>query len=47
MLVKVLGEGEEDDVCPVNVRTIQGVELDRLKFQYYDGAKNDPLYVVE
>jgi hypothetical protein len=32
--------------CPVNVRTIDGVDLASLTLQNYDGAKNDPQYEV-
>lgn len=47
--MKLLGEGEEDDECPVNIRTlVDFVPLQRegLKMKFYDGAKNDPQYVV-
>ncbi len=46
VLVRVLGEGPEDDVCPINVRTIQGVDVERLKLKKYDGKSKDPVYVV-
>jgi hypothetical protein len=46
VLVKVLGKDEGDDICPLNARTINGIDLDQLKLKRYDGAKNDPQYVV-
>lgn len=44
VLVKVTDPKE--DVCPVNVRTINGIDLQTLTLQNYDGKKNDPQYVV-
>jgi hypothetical protein len=46
MVVRVLGDGEDDDICPVNVRTINGIQVDQLKPKKYDGRKNDPQYVL-
>ena len=46
VLVKVTNEQEEDPVMPINVRTIDGIDIDSLTFKYYDGAKEDPQYVV-
>ena len=49
-MVRVLDEKE--DVVPINVRTILGVggkdglQLEELQYQYYDGKKNDPQYTV-
>jgi hypothetical protein len=31
---------------PINVRTMDGVDLSSLIFIKYDGAKNDPQYKV-
>jgi hypothetical protein len=31
---------------PINVRTIDGIDLSSLTLQNYDGAKNDPQYEV-
>ncbi len=47
--MKVLGEGKDDDACPVNVRTLVDfvpLQTEGLKMQFYDGAKNGPQYVV-
>ena len=44
MLVKVLEEGAED--MPINMRTVEGVDLGKLRLNMYDGAKNDPKYEV-
>ena len=46
VLVKVTNEGEEDPVMPINVRTIDGIDIDSLTLKYYDGAKEDPQYEV-
>ncbi len=46
MIVRVIGDDEENDVCPVNVRTIEGIQVDQLRFKKYDGRKNDPQYVL-
>ena len=35
VLVRPLGEGEND--TPINVRTLIGVDLSSLKYQYYNG----------
>jgi len=43
-MVRVLEEG--DAVCPVNVRTFQGVELETLKVKRYDGWNKGRPYVV-
>ena len=45
-MVKVLGKEEGDEICPINVRTINGIELDKVRLKIYDGAKNNPQYVV-
>ncbi|PMD54089.1 uncharacterized protein K444DRAFT_598507 [Hyaloscypha bicolor E] len=39
-------DGEEDPVMPINVRTMDGVDISTLTLQKYDGAKNDPKYEV-
>jgi hypothetical protein len=44
VLVRVLEEG--DPVCPVNVRTVQGVELAGLKRKMYNGWADGDEYVV-
>ena len=44
VLVRVLEEG--DPVCPVNVRTFQGVELAGLKRKMYDGWAQGKEYIV-
>jgi phage tail protein X len=31
---------------PINVRTIDGIDIDSLTLKYYDGAKEDPQYEV-
>jgi hypothetical protein len=46
MVVRVLGNGEDDDIYPVNVRTINGIRVDQLKLKKYNGRKNDPQYVL-
>jgi len=46
VLVKVTDEQEEDPVMPINVRTIDGIDIGSLKLKYYDGAKEDPQYEV-
>ena len=46
MVVRVLGSGEDDNVCPVNVRTINGIQVDQLKLKKYDGRMNNPQYVL-
>jgi len=35
-----------EDIMPVNVRTINGLDFDALKFNKYDGKNNDPQYQV-
>lgn len=45
MLVRVLEE-KEDVVMPINVRTIDGIDLSRSTLSNYDGAKNDPQYEI-
>jgi len=48
VLVHVLEKpkpGQEVEM-PINVRTIVGVDVGELQKQYYDGAKNKPLYDV-
>jgi hypothetical protein len=49
VLVKVLGDGEDKDVCPLNVRTLVDYpELKKkgLKIKAYDGKAKDPQYVI-
>jgi hypothetical protein len=46
VLVKVLSEGEGDDICPINVRTIRGIGVGKLRLRRYDGRGKDPQYVV-
>ncbi len=36
----------KEDLMPINVRTIDGFDLDTLTFKYYDGRSNDPQYSV-
>lgn len=44
--VQVLKEGE--DLMPLNLRTMMGgVNVRDLKVTKYDGAKNDPQYIVQ
>jgi len=31
---------------PINVRTMDGIDISTLTLQEYDGAKNDPKYEV-
>ena len=31
---------------PINVRTMDGIDISTLNLQKYDGAKNDPKYEV-
>jgi hypothetical protein len=40
--VHVLHEGE--DLMPLNVRTLVGIDLEKLKYKDYEGAKNKPIY---
>lgn len=40
--VQVLQEGE--DLMPLNVRTIDGVDLDKLRYKLYDGVSEKPVY---
>ncbi|KAE9370795.1 hypothetical protein N431DRAFT_510119 [Stipitochalara longipes BDJ] len=44
VLVKVMPETEPD--MPINVRTMDGIDISTLKMKYYDGAKNDPQYAI-
>ncbi|PMD46638.1 hypothetical protein L207DRAFT_577485 [Hyaloscypha variabilis F] len=44
VLVKVVPATETN--MPINVRTIDGIDIPSLKMIYYNGAKNDPQYVV-
>jgi hypothetical protein len=34
------------DIMPLNVRTVNGVDLEHLTLQKYDGRSNDPQYTV-
>lgn len=45
MLVQVTVEGEDD--VPLNVRTIEGIDLEKLDLKYYDGAAAKPEYTVD
>jgi hypothetical protein len=36
----------KDDIMPLNVRTIDGIDLEALEFNYYDGKSADPQYAV-
>ena len=42
MCVQVLHEGE--DLMPLNVRTIDGIDLEKLSYKHYDGASEKPVY---
>lgn len=44
VLVKVTVPGE--DKVPLNVRTLQGVDLGALQLQEYNGWANEPNYAV-
>ena len=44
VVVHVTEPGE--DIMPLNVRTISGIDLDGLTLNRYDGRKNDPQYEV-
>jgi hypothetical protein len=44
VLVRVSDEAGEN--MPINVRTIDGIDLSSLTLKNYDGAKNDPQYEV-
>ena len=44
MIVKVTVPGE--DIMPLNVRTIESIDLDRLTYNKYDGKSNAPQYSV-
>lgn len=35
-----------EDIMPLNVRTIDGIDLESLQFQRYDGMSKDPPYLV-
>lgn len=48
-MVTVLGEGEDDVVCPVNVRTLvnfKELEKKGLKLKEYDESANNPQYTI-
>ena len=36
----------KDDIMPLNVRTINEIDLEGLMLQKYDGKSNDPQYAV-
>ena len=40
--VQVLHQGE--DLMPLNVRCFDGIELEKLRYKEYDGAKKKPGY---
>ena len=44
IIVKVNVPGEDD--MPLNIRTIEGIDLQDLEYQKYDGKSNDPQYSV-
>ena len=44
VLVRQLGEGEND--TPINVRTLIGVDLPSLKYQYYNGKDAGSPYEI-
>jgi len=49
VIVQILEEPREDMKpveMPINVRTIVGVQIDKLEKRYYDGQKALPLYDV-
>jgi hypothetical protein len=39
-------DGKDDPVMPMNVRTMDDIDISALTLQEYDGAKNDPKYEV-
>lgn len=43
-VVKVMVPGE--DIMPLNVRTIEGVDLQNLEYKKYDGRSNNPQYSI-
>lgn len=36
----------KEDIVPLNVRTIDGIDLDALELKYYDGKSAGPQYTV-
>ena len=44
VVVKATNPG--DDVVPLNVRTFEGIDLEKLEYKKYDGRSNDPQYSV-
>jgi hypothetical protein len=44
VLVRVLDPKEDD--MPLNVRNINGIDLDKLTYRYYDGKNAGKEYVV-
>jgi hypothetical protein len=44
--VVVKATDPEDDIVPLNVRTIDGIDLESLEYNKYDGRSNDPQYSV-
>jgi hypothetical protein len=45
VLVKQLENPEENDM-PINVRTLNGVKLSNLKYQYYNGKASGQPYEI-
>ncbi|KAH8601541.1 Mss4-like protein [Bisporella sp. PMI_857] len=35
-----------DDIMPINVRTVDNIDVDKLKLKFYDGKSNKPEYKV-
>ena len=44
VLVEVTEPGS--NIVPINVRTINGIDLGSLRLKKYDGKANDPQYIV-
>jgi hypothetical protein len=36
----------KEDIIPLNVRTIEGIDLDNLEYQKYDGRSKNPQYSI-
>jgi hypothetical protein len=46
VLVKVLGKEENNDICPINVRTIERIDIESLALKKYDWRGIDPPYAL-
>lgn len=44
--VSVCVQVEGEDLMPINLRTMEGLDLEGLVVEKYDGQKLDPRYVV-